>query len=255
MPSNHKSAGIHIAGANSSKTSIVIMQMTSTQKYKITDIHQHLGPRSYLSSDDRIEHILQHPTVIKDVVIDAPLSLPPCVRCVRSICPGFIHCDDTAIACLLKIDKERKRKTLCNPQTHRLWDIYKPDIITDHSSRSSLVTRSLTLQKRLRVSNIELKETSVPDTLKILDPHTPYNSYKHFEKGSFFRKKYLDKLQKWIIYSNNDREKLNDLEVFQAFICSWIAAMSFHKSTQEKPIFFPKEESFPQLPLTHLNSL
>ena len=245
--------GIHLAGANSHKTCLVVLA-PQDDFFEIDRIHNHLGPKTSMSSDDRIEKILKTLSHNASVVVDAPLSVPPCTRCTRQSCPGVSYCDDTAIACLLYLDSKRgnSRKRPCNPQVHRLWDLFHNHEIQDHSSRSSLVTRARTLQKRLRNFDIPVSETSILDSIQFV-PNCDYKRYRHFQEGIATRKKIVLYLEKWTREGFQQKKQfIESIELFHALICAWIAFLHSQKQTLPVPNNFPKEESFPLIPPQNL---
>ena len=123
---NVKVAGIHLAGPNSLKTILVIMTgHLGEGNLKIDSIYDRLGPLHKLFSDDRLFEILRKERPDR-IMIDSPLTVPPCVACTRLSCPGVIACEDIAVAYMqrmLESSQGRRRKRPLNPQTQRIWDV------------------------------------------------------------------------------------------------------------------------------------
>src|SRR5690606_8451149 len=139
--------------------------------------------------------------------IDAPLTSSPCDMCVRAVCPGVLHCEDLAVAYMLKLNEEckksgRRKKRPLNPQNQRLWDVafgldprfsgLEPSF---SSNKIALVARAKALAKRLQRLEpaVGLKETSVPHTLAAMasafhDYQRASQLYRNFEAGGQYRK-------------------------------------------------------------------
>lgn len=194
-------AGMHLSGPTMSKTAIVILESDESGEYlAVRRIYDKIGSRGKIFSDDRVVDILRMEGPFTEVVVDAPLNSPPCVECVRPVCPGVKHCDDVAVAYMMSLAEKselgrRRKKRPLNPQTQRLWDVlYAHESGLDHleptysSNMAPLVVRSRTLQKRLQGlpmgQMVQLKETSIPHALKAMFGHlSKWENYRDFERG------------------------------------------------------------------------
>ena len=63
--------------------------------------------------------------------IDAPLTLPPCLRCAVPVCPGQDECVDAAVVAMRAIsasslgsDRWRRGKPSITPYTQRTTEVY-----------------------------------------------------------------------------------------------------------------------------------
>src|SRR5690242_15299621 len=93
-----KIAGIHLAGPNSAKTTLVIMTgHLGEGNLKINGVYDRMGTVHRLFSDDRLFDVLKSEQPER-VMIDSPLTVPPCVACTRPVCPGVDACEDIAVA-------------------------------------------------------------------------------------------------------------------------------------------------------------
>lgn len=237
-------AGIHLSGPNSPKTSVVIMTGGVLEgNLKMIHVFEKIGAIGQLFSDERLFEALKM-TIPDEVVVDGPLSEPPCVACQRPVCPGVNACDDVAVAMMQSMASShkpgRRRKRPLNPQTQRLWDVYRWLESTHHlqeptysANMAPIVVRAKTLQRRLNSLDkpIRLKETSVPHALRVLLPvlglpREYAEQYRSFELGRFRRSEIIERMfqKNWIDLNEADTVETS-VENFQAFISALIAAL------------------------------
>src|SRR5690606_3451886 len=129
--SQERFAGIHLAGANTQKTSLIIVAGRPGQDPLIIEkVYEKIGTLGSLFSDDRLAEILAHEGRVDQVLVDCPVSLPPCVACQRPVCRGVAGCVDVRGAWLLamsrKIPSRKGVRKQCgvNPPSQRVCDIY-----------------------------------------------------------------------------------------------------------------------------------
>lgn len=249
MPSNTRLpraniAGIHISGPNSPKTSIVIMTGRFLDgNLKMELVFEKIASLGEVFSDERLFQLLKM-TKPQSVIVDCPISEPPCVSCQEVACPGVNACPDMAVnlmqAMIRNNHQARRRKRPLNPQTQRLWDIYQWTLDHTHLQQPSysanmapLLVRARTLQRRLNSlpQPIQLKETSVPHSLFVLTevlglPRACAQSYRAFGVGLDFRGQILEAMfQKgWVKLNEMDKIQ-KSIENFQAFISAFVAAL------------------------------
>lgn len=263
--------GIHLSGSNSQKTSLLIIEKTQ-QPFGVTSsksdnsvvtikkLYEKIGSLGSVYSDDRIAEILESQMPLTQVFLDSPLSLPPCVECVRDVCPGVLNCEDTSVAYMLSIASQKKsfkRKVRpVNPQSHRIWDIVhyednrKLGVEPSYSAnKAPIVARARALEKRLRYvsQGLKLRETSLPHFLAKIANVIKLNSnigylYHSFEKGKETRESIVKQLMKrhaFILDDPDDLEKISrHIANFSAFIAA-LAAFYYQENLME-----PIPESF-----------
>ncbi len=121
--------GIHAGASNSSRSSLVFISGHPEQGgFKVEKIHDGLVARGAVGADDRIFEVLSRERNLAIIAVDLPLSVPPCLRCLRSFCPGKLACEDESVAYMLALNERLKgfglrRKRSVNPQTQRVWDL------------------------------------------------------------------------------------------------------------------------------------
>jgi len=269
-----KFAGIHLAGSNSQRTAVIVLQGDPLLKpLDIIGLYEKIGSQGKLFSDDRLVGILMHEGPLERIFVDCPLSQPPCVSCSRLTCPGVTGCEDIAVAYMLslsqKLEKQgKRRKRPINPQSQRLWDVEQ--VVADRvflepsysANMAPLVTRALVLQRRLNSlgDSYRLQETSVEKSLIRLAKYlhlepTDIKSYRSFEHGASIREDIVSALidQKWLrVPDPSDNNYLNQivmsLEIFQSLIAAIVASLSWKGLIQNKPDQYLVDEGWVYLP-------
>lgn len=277
-------AGVHLSGSNANKTSLVILEgptpgaapspQSGAWPYplKIVKVYEKIGSFGSLFSDERLAQLLTIDGPFAHVFIDCPLTVPPCVACVRPVCPGAVKCDDVSVAYMLKVSSRLRRRGArkarpINPQSQRLWDVLQLD--TERAERlepsysanlAPLVARARTLQRRLNSLSprIELRETSVSNVLEVLEaslrfPQDIKMLYRSFEDGLASREEVIDRLlaMGWLEGDDdvvNFEQLSNSVETFHAFVCAWVGAMHHLHLTRARPVNYVDGEGWVHLP-------
>lgn len=279
-------AGIHLSGANASKTALVILSCVKSNQFALSGVYEKIGSVGTVFSDERLVDILNSEGPFDAVFIDCPLTSPPCARCVRPTCPGAWKCEDVEVAYMLAIQeklreknsdsaqtelshriRKKKRKPI-NPQAQRLWDALQN--LEHGSGRHSsynpsmapLVTRAATLQRRLKALDtpIILKETAVPLALEIfceqmqLPPEIALE-YRKFGVGQERRETIFDAF----VDSGMHAETFSfedallarsSVETFHAFIAAIVAYLHERNQTDQPPKHFSEDGGWVYAPQT-----
>ncbi len=268
--------GLHLAGANTKKTVLVILaRKSSLDPIYVKALYDGIGSVRGHFSDERLIDILKKETRSKNIVVDCPISSPPCVRCVRHSCPGVMRCEDIDVAYMLSVlnsqqeqNRTRRLRPL-NPQNQRLWDILFPsdDLLgkmepSYSANLAPLLVRAQTLQRRFNEGEnpLRLIETHILRTLSKLSqiydwPLEWVKNYRNFEKGKSVREKILDS----IILKNKlkispleikNKKIASSVEIFHAFICAWVGYLMAEEKTEKVPKKIPIEDQWVFLPKT-----
>lgn len=265
--------GIHLSGASNQKTTLVTIKLTDAGRVQVDQLYGKLGFCGGVFSDERLINILLSMDGLEQVFVDCPLNHPPCVACTRRQCPGVWYCDDLSVAYMLHLSNEMKRrkklrrKRPVNPQTQRLWDLERfvehEDVeaneLTYTSNQAPLVNRALVLQRQLRLKLplLELKETSVSQSLYEMSPSLSidgqaWKQFRSFEGGKQVRTELLEAMLQKFSLEINDKELFffiaANLEAFQAFVTSLIAWQHSVGKTTSPPLDYIKQESWVYLP-------
>ncbi len=264
-----KVAGIHLAGPNSTKTTLVIMTgRLGEGNLRISNIYDRMGTVNRLFSDDRLYEVLKTERPDR-VMIDSPLSVPPCVACTRPACPGVNACEDIAVAYMQKMvdtkQGKRKKKPM-NPQTQRIWDVkewyeWHPSLQepTYSANKAPLVVRSLTLQRRLMSleTPILLYETSIPHALSVLVdqlslPREIGFQYRAFGIGRQRREELVKAIvQAGLVAADQMKEAAATVETFSAFLAALMAGLEIQDRVSRPENVFFAEQGWVYLPELH----
>jgi hypothetical protein len=273
QPSTPKYAGVHLSGPNANKTALAVLEGEAlTEPLRIVKVYEKIGSFGTLFSDERLVEILLHGGPFHEVFIDCPLTVPPCVACVRPTCPGAVKCDDLAVAYMLSISAQVRRRGArkarpVNPQSQRLWDVLQlveldaERLEPSYSSNMApLVTRARTLQRRLNglAPRVELKETSVAHALEAvrlsLDlPDDIRTAYRNFEAGLDQRVQIVEAMLDagWLEEPDEPDELCavtETVEGFHAFMAALVGAMHDAGRTAAVPDDFVAGEGWVHVP-------
>ncbi len=267
-------AGVHLSGPNANKTALAVLEgeALTERPLKIVKVYEKIGSFGTLFSDERLVEVLVHGGPFHQVFVDCPLTVPPCVACQRPTCPGAVKCDDLAVAYMLSISSQVRRRGArkarpVNPQSQRLWDVLQlVDLEAERlepsysSNMAPLVTRARTLQRRLNglTPKVALKETSIAHALEAIKvilelPDDVRLAYRSFESGLDQRVQIVEAMLDagWL----EDPDEPEDLaavtgsvEGFHAFLAAFVGAMHHAGRTTAKPQDFVAGEGWVHLP-------
>lgn len=264
-------AGIHLSGPNSQRTAVIVLAGHPLIKpLKIIGLYEKIGSQGKLFSDELLVDVLKYEARLDRVFVDCPISLPPCVACLRPVCPGVVECEDVSVAYMQALAQRLRRqgarkKRPINPQSQRLWDIafqaesdrmFEP---TYSANLAPLVIRARTLQRRLNLAlpHLQLFETSVSHGLQRLCLRLGMKDdtcehFRSFERGKLIRSEIVKRMiaQHWV-----DEESVEDwsdvwtsVDTFQAFITAVTGAFVTAGMTQLRPLDFLESEGWVFLP-------
>jgi predicted RNase H-like nuclease len=123
--------------------------------------------------------------------VDAPLTLPPCLRCIEEVCPGQDRCVDPAVVEMRRLGgsglqpsrDHRRGKPAVTPYTQRLTEVYLRELrgvvpretlgqgMGPLTARASHLLRALAGRFRLEENAIEVYPKA---TLALLEMSEPY---------------------------------------------------------------------------------
>lgn len=256
-----KNIGIHLAGPNSDRSVVVVMKAVGPSLVVVDEIYDKVGGVQKRYSDDRLVALIKNIEPSVNIFVDAPLTTPPCVACVRPKCPGVVGCEDISVAYMLRLgerlseEKKIKKRRPLNPQSHRVWDAinlvegpssgFEP---TYSANKAPLHIRANTLQKRLNFldGGYELKETSVLTSLlalqKMFDRPAMTSQdiikYRSFEHGRSIRAALVKNLAR---ICDVEMSELNRLKIessagtFEAFVCAQVGLLYEAKKVTMPP--------------------
>jgi predicted nuclease with RNAse H fold len=122
--------GVDLGGGKGKKTALAVLERHA-DGVAVTSI----APRSGAAPlyDAALIEIIRSMGEDTAVCVDAPLTLPPCLRCVVAVCPGQQRCVDAAVVEMRRLygpstppaDRdERRGKPPLTPYTQRATEVY-----------------------------------------------------------------------------------------------------------------------------------
>jgi len=263
IPRGNHWLGIHLSGPSADRTVVAVSEFRN-QKLVLTHLIDRIGSRGMQSSDDRVIEIIGNFNIGKSIFVDTPLGLPPCLSCARPVCPSAVKCDDLAVAYMLSLSLEKRKKgKLFSPQSHRVWDLlFKSEFPnlepTFSANQAPLVLRAQILQKRLRAfdQQRDFMETNVIHSLLRLShqigiPVEKLMQFKGFEHGYGIRQRIIDSMiDKGMLDMGTEiREKLmSSIDCFSAGFCSWMNSQFSLGRLETPPADYIAGESWVWLP-------
>lgn len=266
-------AGVHLSGPNANKTALAVLEGEAlTQPLKLVKVYEKIGSFGTLFSDERLVEVLVYGGPFQQVFIDCPLTVPPCVACQRPTCPGAVKCDDLAVAYMLSISAQVRRRGArkarpVNPQSQRLWDVLQ--LVDQEAERlepsyssnmAPLVARARTLQRRLNSLSpqIVLRETAIAHALDAVSAALDLApdvrlTYRNFETGLEQRVQIVEALLDvgWLDEPDEPDELCavtDTVEGFHAFIAALVGALYHSGLTAAAPKDFVQGEGWVHVP-------
>jgi predicted nuclease with RNAse H fold len=179
--------GVDLGGGKGKKTALAVLERHRTG-VAVTRLAPKAGEAPLY--DEALIAMLLAQAENTVVCVDAPLTLPPCIRCVVPVCPGQAACIDPevvsmrALAAGERVDgrEHRRGKPVITPYTQRATDLYLRK--RGLSSRETLgqgmgplTARAVHLVRALGASfrlNHNLVEVFPRATLELLGFRDPY---------------------------------------------------------------------------------
>ena len=255
--------GLHLAGVNTAKSAVVSFAIRNGIP-EVVRMMDKVGPLGKVTADERLLEIISqcHPSDV--IFVDAPLSSPPCVSCLETVCHGAMSCSDIRVAYISALaQKAGARRRPVDPQAHRVWDVLQmqdrrfvdPTYTSNHAP---LVIRAQVLEKRLRLMYplVRFKETHI--SLALMRMAGALNmslgelkQFRKFENGLQIRQKIATSMLESRLAKMSPSQFENvshSLEAFLAFISAWLCVQDYLERLQPAPRQYPAGESWVWLP-------
>jgi len=136
--------GVDLGGGKGKNTAVVRLALRDGHLW-VEEALTRLG-ESPLYDDVLVPYLLEHaPQAV--LAIDAPLTLPACIRCPSAACPGMEHCSDPTVAWFRRIAASavpertaasRKGKPTFTPYTQRATEVVLQRANSDIVPRETL---------------------------------------------------------------------------------------------------------------------
>jgi hypothetical protein len=258
-------AGVFLGGGKSDKTCLAFLEYYSDKnKLFLTHLSDKIKGDGDVSGDLVLFEELSGFQKPEFVGINAPLSLPKCIRC-KLKCPGFEICEEKEIQWMWDIYRnsksKRKSRRLFTPYTERCADLYLNSVFEEPfhvdgalgSNRAPLFARAHFLKRRLKLDMIEVSPKMslwrIGRSLNIQKSYLRF--HKHAADGDKFRAAILKELVSRdiaFLYEQDVRLMVENPNAFDAFICALTAVLKSKGQCEGQPKAFPKGEAWIEIP-------
>lgn len=266
--------GIHLGGAKSNQTSVVVFDVFREQQSEksdfrfLVDVFDKIQPSPEQEPDSELFRlIVDHQEHLCSIGVDAPLTMPPFFSCEES-CLGFDDCQSPGVVWLRDELKERmskprngKRPRPVAPYVERPVDVYLRKYLGEGfgqitviealgASMASKTARMQYVQKIMKHRfQMKTKWVESNPTLSLYCmkeffslSNRDLQLYRDMEHGASIRLRILDRLnakKNIFLYENDVNEMVQSLPAFYAFLSAYTAYLE-HMNFVEPP-----EEGFP----------
>jgi hypothetical protein len=203
----------------------------------------------------------------ESISFDVPLSLPKCLRC-DLVCPGYETCKEPEINWLRNTYEEfyrdKRPKRIFTPYTQRCTETavsveFPYEIELQHSlgaNLAPLTARALFLARRLRSTvaeiNPRLSTWRLGMDLKINKSQLKF--IRHSTQGEQVRSTFLHSLVEKtgiFLYQQDQRSMIENIHVFDAFICALTGYLKYRGCVEPRPKNFPENEIWIDVPVAN----
>ena len=277
--------GLDLAGAKNQKTALATLEYyPKEQKIFLLDVFDRIVPHDGQSSDEALLEVISEirsiPSEVTTLGVNVPLTLPPCIGCVKKTCPLPSSCNVPSVKWMRELTKKAQRSGKpenegirileFTPYTQRpseLWARYQvmPELEASHrfevdealgGNKAPLTARMNFLRRHL--PGISLVEAWPKLTIAILAnhlgiPRRTISNYRQLEEGVHARADILEALCKRFgifIYERDLRKLSQSLAAFDAFACAYTALLSDTDRCAKVANGFPEKAgwvSYPKL--------
>jgi len=262
----HQYAGLCLSGGKSNKTSLAVVQYYPKQrKIFLERLEDKISSDPITSADEKLLNILgSYKRRLKALAIDAPSSLPKCIRC-RLKCPGYNVCTVSEISWLRqeykKINNKKKPKVGFTPYTQRCAEVYiakhmDEPFYPSHalgSNGAPLTARANYLSRHIKQKKIEfypkLSLWRIGRSLGVQKSYLRF--HKNSADGNEIREAILAKLidkDVAFIYDQDLKTLIKSPQAFEAFLGALTSVLYGDKQVEAKPKGFPKSASWIEIP-------
>lgn len=268
--------GLELAGAKNLKTSLAVMEQYARPKENKTfllDLYTGLGQVDQVSADhlllDALDECLADRKKGEKVWmgVNVPLTLPPCTRCTKRVCPLPERCTVQAVKWMRTHAPVHGAASALTPYTQRPVELYFKDILHDvgqpsmddalGGARAALTARMVFLKPHLEARHIQLVEVYPRLASHMLGaglgaPGRILRNLRHLEHGVAARRWLMER---WIertstfIYDRDLEKMIHHLGAFDAWVCAWVAQLASLGQVRKPPKGFPIASGWIHCPL------
>jgi hypothetical protein len=237
--------GLELGGGKSSRTAVVVLDYyPSEQKIFIVDAQAQVQGNRHDTGDEILLETL-HKYQAQTILVNAPLTLPPCFDCTLPVCPTYRHCEVAQVAWMRDEGERLKLSGLKapTPYTQRPIDVAMRGLLqqglavdfpvdeTLGAGPAPLVARIRYLARHLK--NVDLLEVNPRLVMARLGEWYDISArhlkrYRDIGEGLEQRVQMLhaigrgaeEKIPQLFIYQEDTDALCREIAVFDAFICA-----------------------------------
>ncbi len=258
--------GVALGGGKTDKTAVAnIEYFVNKNKIFLHSLTNKIKTEDDYSSDQKLfENLSLKKSKIKYIAINAPLSLPKCIRCELK-CPGFEKCEEPEIAWLWssyrRSQKKKTKAKLFTPYTERCAEVFVANELEEkfHSSHAlganmaPMTARAYYLRRRINKPFIEVyPKLSLWRIGRSIGIQKSYlRTHKHSVHGEEVREAIINHLVRSdiaFIYDEDKKKLIEDFSSFEAFLCALTGVLKYKKQVEPIPKTFPAKEGWIELP-------
>jgi hypothetical protein len=264
--------GVSMAGGKTDKTSIAVLEyFPDRRRVFLRSLREKVRAEGDKSSDFILQSLLtdvagefDSDVPFKSIAIDAPLSLPVCLRCDLP-CPGYEDCGESHIQWMWRAHSERSKSKRPNkiftPYTERCSEIHIANHLEEPfypshalgANAAPLAARAIFLGRRLTTPLIEVfpKLTLWRIGMALGIPKSYLRFHRHAIDGDEARLYILKTLlEKEIafVYQQDMRLMVEYNHAFEAFLAALTGFLEYRGQTERPPTGFPKSEKWITFP-------
>lgn len=249
--------GVDLGGGKGKTTAVAILRPTDG-RVAVEMLAPRLGEAPLY--DDALIDLLERKGTRAVVAIDAPLTLPPCLRCQVPVCPGQSACVDPAVMAMRGLADDgsshrdlRRGKPPVTPYTQRVTEVYlhrRRQVLPRETlgqgmgpltARAAHLVRALAGRFRLDENLLEVYPKA---TLRLMGIDKPYKKSAHEREA---RAEILDQLNGDLAFAPGvwREDCVQSDHVFDAVICAYTAYL-WHRDGWQRPsdVFAPPEDGW-----------
>jgi predicted nuclease with RNAse H fold len=222
--------GVDLGGGKGKKTAVAVLERQDTGVAVVALLPRSGDPPLY---DNGLIEELRSRSAGALLCVDAPLTLPPCLRCEEEVCPGQDRCVDPAVVEMRRLGgsahatsrDHRRGKPAVTPYTQRVTEVYLRERravlpretlgqgMGPLTARASYLLRALADRFRLSENAIEVYPKATLTLLELVEP---------YKKQSDARLRMLDRMPGLTFAPGVWREEcVQSDHAFDAIVCAY----------------------------------
>lgn len=254
-----------MSGGKSDKACLAVVDYyPDSNRLFLNRIFDRIKAEEFISADHKVHELIsQFSENVLSLGMDVPLSLPICLRCDLP-CPGYETCTVPEIKWMRSVyqaSDKAKPKKMFTPYTQRPLDLWLQENVEEGlevqhalgANLAPLVARAHFIRRRL---NLDCFETHPRVTvwrvgLQMKVARTQLKVYRNSVGGDEARKIFLQAMSdqlKVFFYHHDFKLMTENFHAFESFVCAYAGFLRHGQQTQKRPMDFPKNEVWTEIP-------